>query len=291
MLPSSMFKLLLATLLVGEYACALRETGELHDASVTDASVDDVSDVSIVDVTDAPIDTLEELLPASPADIADAGLQLWVRDFFTFDDAGDGGGVTAWLDQSDAGSAHDLTLPTTAAKPPVYEASSASYNANSVLHFDSSGFQRLQNTALVVAQPLTVFIVARATTDVSYFFDSATASRVSALTLSSTRLTLFTSGGSYAPILGNQPTNTPQIIVAIYNGAQSALFQNSNVSVTALNPGSGMLGGLTLGAYQGGSSGLAGEIAEFAIWARVLPTESVLRLNLYASQRYSIALQ
>lgn len=219
------------------------------------------------------------------------GLRLWLRDRFLLSDAGDAGSdanlIEAWMDQTQDGGS-DLLW---AGNRPFYEPANAAFNGHDTVGFSYAGGDRLRNPTVLVPQPATVLVVGQAGLDSSYFVDSASATRASILTTTGRRVVLFTSLGNYAPPLGTGNTTNPSIIVGVFSGASSALWVSSVNGLKNLNPGGAGFGGVTVGAYQNGGYGLAGSLAEVAIWSQALDDAAVARLMSYASQRYNIPLQ
>jgi hypothetical protein len=284
---------LLLSAFAGAGACSLSEVGlgptvdSGPDVIGVDAGDSGGNDVVVVDVVE---EEAAGPTPASPGQI-DAGVPLlvWVRaDNVNVDDAGSA--VLGWPDQSPA--KNDLSQPSSTAQP-TWNAQNAAYSNNPTIHFTQ--FQSLMNSTIMVAQPTTMFIVAHAETNISYFYDSAdSANRLALLSRTGTTgfgVSMYSSGGSYAPAFGTGNVQPPSIIVSLFNGPSSAIFVSSDVTVGPLAiVQAAKSNGITLGNYFGGTYGLQGDLAEFAIFGGSLSLPDIQRLNAYASQRYGIKL-
>ena len=275
-------------------ACSLDEagTGPLLDAGVDIVAQVDASEASFVDVV---ADVVEDEAapppsPASPGDL-DAGVPLimWVRaDSIVLNDGGTT--IAALPDMSPSGN--DVTQAA-AIQQPTWTAQNASFNNNPTVHFTQT--QSLGNTTVTVTQPATVFIVANAQSNISYFYDSADpANRLALLSRSGSSgfpVSMYSTGGSYAPTFGTGNVQPPAIVISLFTGTSSAIFVSSDVTVGPLVivPGAKAVG-ITLGNFYGGTYGLQGDLAEYAIFGGALNLPDIQRLNAYASQRYNIKL-
>lgn len=177
----------------------------------------------------------------TPASIA--GLKLWL-DASQITGLNDGDAVATWSDLSGNGNS---VAQGTASKRPTYQ--TAEINGLPVVRTDGVDDLIFCTSSIVVAQPLTLFVVARENASSSYLLDGGPSG--------SDRVALadYVTDGNFGMFAGSSTVTATQtkpipltLWRAVIDGANSSLFKNS-VSFVTGNPGTQALSaGITLGA-------------------------------------------
>lgn len=192
---------------------------------------------------------------------------------------GDGDPVSTWPDASS--SAWDLTQASTA-RPTIQ---TNELNTHSVVRFDGTN-DSMVNTSVSVAQPNTVFLVAKRTTSAAQdaFFDGST-TRQAFYTESTTNLKFF--AGSDIDT-GDAPGTAWRYYSVVVNGASSEIWMDG-VSVWSGNPGANTLAGLLVGVDGGaGTYFLDGDIAELIMYDSALGTSDRENVEDYLKSKYGL---
>ncbi len=180
------------------------------------------------------------------------GLLLWL-------DANKGitlssGFVTAWADQSGAGDPGRNAQQPTPSNLPGYNAADPSYNGQATLSMLSNQWMVTGAWSTAPAQPLTVVVVGEQQaggTHQQFLTDSISAASEMALYVPGGGGSIDLYAGAVTGASG-QPTNSPGIFLAEYNGASSAVYHNNPTTPLATgNAGTNGITGLTIGAGAG----------------------------------------
>jgi hypothetical protein len=245
------------------------------DASVIDA--DSGIDSSVVDAADAAPPT------GVPGTLSN--LELWLTTtsgLFT-----NGGNVTQWVDQSGKNDPGRNAAPT--GTPKLGDA-----GFGSAVFFGLSDGLRTGTWSQPLNDPSTVFVIAgKAPSGAinTYLFDSLDNSKRHAVLMRVDYQFWEYAGGFGSNVVGL--VTDPMSIVAVFNGANSFLLQNtSNTDAGRNSPGAvSSITGFTVGNYPGGDLGLNGYIAEVAVYSRVLTDQEIATLNAYASTKYGVVIK
>ena len=200
-----------------------------------------------------------------------------------------GGKVSSWNDLS--GNGNTLTQGTSANQP-TFTSSNSTFNHQSTVNFLSTGPSYMFNNNVNVSQPNTIFIVftTDGTSTSQFAIDASTPSG------DPHRQVIYNNagGGTVAMYAGstvgqNGLTDTaPLSTIAVFNGASSGLYTNSNAPVQASTPGTQDLKGIIVGSAFNITAGLNGSIAEVAVFSSALTQSQASQLSLYCAQRYGI---
>ncbi len=212
--------------------------------------------------------------PAAVQPDSVSGIYYWFKaDTLSLND---GDAVTTWTDSS--GSARNATQATASAKP-TYKTSLL--NGKPVVRFD--GGDSLATASSTVTQPLTTFIVSRA---------SVMKNQIRFTMGSNYVYNDTTSGASF--YAGGTPytftTNVLQWNIWDYasNGASSDIVVNGGTPTTG-NPGStGTATGAKIGDHTSGGFGLEGDIAEIIVYSGSLSNADREKIRRYLTEKYGI---
>ena len=217
-----------------------------------------------------------------------AGLLAWYRA-----DLGFTGG--RWLDQSNTGDPQKNLLQPVVAQQPTLNSADAAYNHQSTLSFASAATQFMASGvwASPLAQPYT--IIAIGNDDGGVVKNEGYAANLAG----NERMGTFAGGDTYdlwdggANVLtdGTALSSTPRVLIGIFNGASSEIFNNAMTVKAIGNAGANNLTGFVAAAFS--SSGLAplnGKLAELMVYGGILSQASINAILTYASQRYGIAI-
>lgn len=143
----------------------------------------------------------------------------------------------------------------------------AAQNGKNVARFNGSS-QFLANTSFTIAQPDTVFLVAKTNNAAASqnAFDGATARQVIGINGS----LWFIYGGTTLVQAGATDTNW-HVFSAVYNGASSQCWKDGTSIITG-NPGTAALTSFRLGVASTAASFWNGDIGEFLIYSGSLST-------------------
>lgn len=195
----------------------------------------------------------------------------------------DGDPVATWPDSSGLG--RDATQAT-AAKKPTYRASRSTFSGQPVVEFDSADDFVQTASFTAMAQPNTVFAVAKvgATGAQRFMIDGFDFSNRHALFQESS-----TNWQYYAGSLVNDGTSNTNVHLfqALFNGASSVLRVDGGAG-TSGNAGSNNLTGLTLGAQPSGTSNWGGDIAEVIVYNMSLSATEINGVALYLGAKYGL---
>ncbi len=142
----------------------------------------------------------------------------------------------------------------------------------------------------------TIFVVFRPSTISSMtLIDSGASKATSSISISATNITLNAGNAVSTAISGNRANfsaGTNYIIAAYFNGANSKVYLNDTATQagngSAMNIGSNMLDGITIGSNNAGSSGFNGKISEVIIFNRLLNAQERKDAMKYLAKKYKI---
>lgn len=212
-----------------------------------------------------------------PSDLT--GLQLWLKADAIVGKV-DGDAISTWSDSS--GNSKDATQAT-GVNQPIYKTNIL--NGLPVLRLNGS--QWMAQATFAVSQPITVFAVAKQTsnsTNASVFSASdANENTLLFTTNTPNRLDLY--GGTdlfgYTDLLGSF-----NVLTGVFNGASSINQVNGRPEALG-NAGALNITTYRIGNNAGGST-LTGDIAEVIVYNRVLSTFERSQIDTYLSDKYRI---
>lgn len=197
---------------------------------------------------------------------------------------------SAWTDRS--GNGNNGTAPGSA---PTYVSSDSNYNNKATWHFASASAQEIDVTTLVLAQPMTIFIVGNddgTATAQAYCWAQGAANEVMIMTNNPTAgINTFAGSVATFPSAPGGNVSTPRAIAAVFAGASSQLYVTNKAAASGQNPGTGGIGAAG-GIFQIGkqinSFGLNGAIARFIVYSRALSNDEINSLMEWARTTYAI---
>ncbi|MCE9600303.1 MAG: hypothetical protein K8S54_20260 [Spirochaetia bacterium] len=187
------------------------------------------------------------------------------------------GSILTWADQSGNG----LDAVSVGTLRPTQTTNAL--NGHAVIHF--SGTQRLNMGYLAMAQPSSVFIVARRTSagTINTFFDGD-ANRNNFNHLNTGTYSIYAGTALNSAVIS---AASYRVLFAAYNGASSILgvdgFADTNGNAGATPMGTPMIGADSTGAFQ-----LVGDIAEIIIYNKSLTGAERTSVTNYLKTRYGI---
>jgi hypothetical protein len=204
--------------------------------------------------------------------------------------------VTTWPDEGSGGN--DLTQGTGGLQP-VYKA--ATFNSGPAVEFDGDD-DKLQTAdySAALPQPNTIAVIGEWITftddDTStvHLFDGKSAGRhmiFPSHTVAGSPYRLF--AGTTRVADASPAVDVPILLVAIFDGASSDLFENEEDIFSEASPGAQTLAGFTLGhrfADAAAAIGAAFRYAEVLIYDRALNAEELADLGEYVQVTYDIDL-
>ncbi len=238
--------------------------------------------------------TAQLTAPASPAAAMPAFDPRAVGGLLTWLDAGtlalsNNVAVSSWSPR--AGIETAALAQATSGNRPVFRTNrvngrpSVAFTAANSHNLDSGTWAGKRST------PLTVISIARMNTgNVGNLYSGR--SGVYAYAGISTGTTLAVGAGAVAEVTQSTTMDTWHVIVAVYNGASSAIYVDSHTATATGTTSTGSnsaLPGLRLGTNSGASSNwLDGEIADVAVWTRALTAAEITALTRWYGTRYGI---
>lgn len=204
--------------------------------------------------------------------------------------ATDGQTVGTWVDQS---GSNDTNKNASGIVPPTYTISDVAYGGHPSLTFvkASSNYMKTGIWASALPQPYTIMVVGNVDGTVAneYMLDGLT-------TDSGNLLGSWTVGNSALMYAGNTLgggviTASPQILIAVYNGASSRLYQSAKTPVASGDAGTNGRTGAYI-AIAGGAAGnpMGGKLVEVAAWSRALSDAEIAIMLQADGQRYGISI-
>ena len=198
-----------------------------------------------------------------------------------------GGTASAWIDQSFKGN---NAIQGTTASQPAYTASNGNFNNRSTLAFTYSPANTyLTISALTIPQPYTIIMVANNsdTTGVACGNSAGTAGLIIQDSSGHVYMSAGTALNSSTPLA--QGNCAGGIVIAVFNGASSAIYVNSHTAAATGNAGTNAISAsnFTIG-YASGSNSWPGYIPEFMIFQGVPTSADIIRLLTYLGGRYNI---
>ena len=193
--------------------------------------------------------------------------------------------VSAWADLS---AVKDNVSQATGSKQPIYLAADSHYNNQPSLSFATASSQNLVSAvAENIAQPLTIYVVGRATSTAGNyaFIDSASGGIVTGYAASVTSNTSYYAG----TIVGSSTAvSSVSAMCFMYNGASSAMYVNTSVTAKANgNPGANAMGQFAVGGAGRGASFLQGDMSEILVFSGAHTQANVSRIFAMLSARNS----
>lgn len=191
------------------------------------------------------------------------------------------GKVSAWADLSGAGNGCAQATPS---ERPPFVASDASYGGRPILSFANA--QVLVGTAPInKVQPVTWYFVGETTGGTQTFVDGQT-----------NRQAVFTISGAWNIYAGTlvagsaPPTSTPLVLSAVFNGAGSALYQDSSSTpVVSGDAGASSIDTYSLGGYFSGLNLLIGKLGTVLGYSRAHTAGQRARIMQRLAGGYRIA--
>lgn len=200
-------------------------------------------------------------------------------------------GVSAWADQSGSGDSNRNLVQATSTKQPTRNASDAAYNNQATLSFSTGG-----PTPQSLASPgawsssyttRTICLVGN--------FDGLGSAEFMVDGLTDSSNVIWNDSGANAVdmyagtnIGGGTYSSSPLIVIAVFNGASSAIYSSSTGSLATGNCGAGVMAALTVGCNVGGTAGLNGKIAEVFAYDSALTTTQIAVILRYLGARYGL---
>ncbi len=225
-----------------------------------------------------------------PPDIS--GCQLWLRaDLGVTLDAGGGGGVSTWADQSGNNDvARDLQQANTA-KQPTRTLIDSVYNNATTLFFDASGpaHHGMRTGTWTPPDTGSLFIVGNGDGAVGTnrtFFDGTLGAGAYWFECTSATGVRFTRGAALSATVVT--TNSPHVYSVEANAASSKIYQDSVTALTTGDPLASAPTSLSVGFDNADANGLNGKIAEIIMYNTVLSDGDRAKVMRYLGARYGV---
>lgn len=232
--------------------------------------------------------------PAIVQPSAIANLAIWARsDTGVYQDAAklvpcvaDGDPVWTWDNMGNTVLTADW-IQATGALQPVYNATGG-FNGLPRISFNGD---RLSLISGAIAQPVTIVIVANYSGNLGdyapYLWDSVGTSFLTVDGLLGNVPYVYAGTLRYGTIA---ITATPTPIVAVVNGASSALYTGtiSNLAVGTVGAGN-IVASVSTGGAPGGTYFLVGDEYEIMVFSRALTTSEISQIQIYAKNRYGFS--
>jgi hypothetical protein len=165
-----------------------------------------------------------------------------------------GSTVNSWSDKTANGNNAALNAGT-----PTYVASNASFNGKPTMHFP--GTANLTVATLAVSQGNSVYVVVQQSGNCNLFDGSGNRQLIGS---TATPQWYYFAGSAITS--GTTATTGVNALVGVFNGASSALYNNSSVApIATSNPGTSGLSIMLIGSSTGLAAPLTGDIAEIII--------------------------
>ena len=189
-----------------------------------------------------------------------------------------------WADQS--GNGHDVSSdtasPISAFGTVTYNSSDSDINNKPSLVFDGASVLRASLASFILAQPQTVFVVAKATAIGRPFVDAGSGATIAQVSNTGTtwrvRQDTIYNVGTFNMLYN--------VFAVTFNGA-STNFRRNGSSIGTGNAGTASRNGITIG---GGTSttGMTGNIAEVIIYSGALSAPDIALIEGYLNSKYTI---
>lgn len=177
-----------------------------------------------------------------------------------------------------SGSGHDA-IQAVAASQPTYVANVL--GGRGVMRFDGNDFLHV---AFTLSQPVTALVVGKAgATGTQQFLDGGIAGS----------LTIYRAPGTFnlyagAVVTGPVADSSFHTLLVVENGASSAIHEDGGAPTTG-NSGPTNPGGVTIGAWADGTlNQLIGDVAEVAVFNKVLSTAEKNQIGVYIVAEYGL---
>jgi hypothetical protein len=186
-----------------------------------------------------------------------------------------GSTVNSWTDKT--ANANNASVN---AGTPTYVAANASFNGKPTMHFP--GTANLSVPTLVVAQPDTIYLV---------FQQAGNCNAIDGLTsrqlIGSTGTPQWYYYAGSAITSGTTATTSVNAMVAVFNGASSALYNNASAAAIATgNPGANSMNSMIIGSSNSVAAPLTGDIAEIIVTNVADSQAQVSQMLAYLGQQY-----
>lgn len=168
---------------------------------------------------------------------------------------------------------------TTESKRPVYKLNIK--NNNSASQWIDDEFMTCPTFS--VNQPNTIITVAYVTAN-KYLFDGGTTRQLNEIS-NRNRVHVYAGTSVYSPSIITTPSYI--IITTRFNGENSTVSINSSVDTT-INPGTANLGGMYLGARNGGTNNHVGYFLEMIIYDTAITIADSARIKNYLNDKWAI---
>lgn len=192
----------------------------------------------------------------------------------------DGGSLASWSDSS--GNGYTMTQATGGDQPTYYKTTSAKLiNGLPAVWFNGST-DSIGNTAISVAQPVTIFVVAQRTSGTGQLFAG---DNVDQLTFAASGSVWELYAGS--PLNGSTAFDTSVHVFSTVANSSSSLFRVNGTQQAAGNAGTfGLIGGLLLSGSFAGTGLWTGPICEVIVYGSALLTASITSVESYLTTKW-----
>lgn len=198
------------------------------------------------------------------------------------------GKVSGYSDQSGTGDANKNAVQGTAANRPTFVAADPAFNGQPIFNGDTTDFLGTPAWAAPVAQPFSVFFVARGPgAGASYYiYDGLAASEANAASVSG--FAAIQAGG----LLFNTPDfgATPFVGGAEYNGGSSKIYNSALTAIATGAAGAGGMTGLTIMAAFDGLQTWSRDHAELLVYQGILSAPNRALVMNYLGNKYGITI-
>lgn len=236
----------------------------------------------------------------SPVPITD-GLIAWYEcsipdSFISTEIVANSSNLSTWYDRSPLSLPLKKNALTTTASTNVTYKFDGMNKAPSIV-FSGSGKLSIANFYQGSFAQATIFVTFNptSTSGTTTLLDSGPSNSTYSISISSTAITLNAGTAATTSSSGNPAsigTNKNYIIAAYFNNSSSKVYLNDTSNVTgngsALNAGSNIMNGLTVGANNAGSSGFNGQISEVIIFNRLLNVAERKAVMQYLAKKYQV---
>lgn len=224
------------------------------------------------------------LAPNTPSGILGAALLAWYRS-----DLGVtviGSGVDTWADQSGTGDANKNARQTVDANRPPLTAIDASFNNFPSVNVLAGKFLQTGIWSVAMPGPTTIFVVGNNTSNGTDFFVNSLGNPLGVFTGTS-NVKITDEGNILAS--GVSASNTPSVIVAVFDNASSSIAVRQNTPQNTGLAGTGAATGLTLGGFSDGTANLTGPLVEVIVANGHLSAGTIARIcSGYLAPRYAL---
>ncbi len=194
----------------------------------------------------------------------------------------DGDAVSSWSNRGTGGAATQGT----AGNRPLLKRNI--WNGKSTVRFDGSN-DFLDASGVSLSQPDTIVVVASCGAAGAKNLIDGITTRQAIYVSSSFRHGLYSGTGSGIDLtLGAVWSASPEVCVAIFNGASSTAWANGTALTTTVSPGANNLSGLRIGSFNGSAASWNGDLAEIIGYTGAIGTSDRDALETYLGAYYGI---